>query len=202
MKQIVVIHGGDVFPTYDAYITYLRNFKIESLDFFRGKKGWKATLQETLGDAYEVLLPRMPNGSNAKYLEWKIWFEKLIPLLNDEVILVGHSLGALFLAKYLSEETFPKKIAATLLIAAPYDTDGERAIVEFVLPSSLAHLEGQGGKIFLYQSTDDPLVHFSELAKYQRALPHAQVRALEGRGHFLDKDHPVFPELVADIQSL
>lgn len=191
-----------MFPTYEEYLAYLKNFKIESLDFFRGKKGWKTTLQETLGDEYEVLLPRMPNGSNAKYLEWKIWFEKLIPFLEDGTILVGHSLGALFLAKYLAEEIFPKKITATFLVAAPYDTDGDRPLTEFVLPDSLRRFEEQGGKIFLYQSTDDPLVQFSELAKYQRALPHAQVRALEGRGHFLDKDHPIFPELVADIQSL
>jgi predicted alpha/beta hydrolase family esterase len=199
MKQVVAIHGGDAFSSYEAYLADLRQFVIESVDYFRAKKDWKANLQESLGNEHEVFLPQMPNKYNAKYEEWKIWFEKLIPFLNDEVILIGHSLGASFLAKYLSEERFPKKIAGTFLVSGPYDKDGERPIVEFVLPSSLTLLEEQGGKIFLYHSQDDPVVQFSELAKYQAALPHSHVTVLEDRRHVNQES---FPEIVADIKSL
>jgi len=152
-----------------------------------------------LGDTYEVLTPRMPNSNNAKYIEWKIWFEKLFPFLYGEVILVGHSLGASFLAKYLSEEQFPKKILATLLIAGPYDSDGDRPMVEFTLPNSLALFEEQGGTISLYHSKDDPVVAFSELSKYQKALPNAKITSFEDRRHFNQES---FPEIVIDIQSI
>jgi hypothetical protein len=199
MKQIVAIGGGNVFPTYEEYFSSLKDFIPESIEYFKESQDWKSSLQNTLGDAYEVLIPRMPNRNNAKYLEWKIWFEKIFPFLNDEVILVGHSLGASFLAKYLSEESFPKKIVATLLVAGPYDSDGQRAMVEFNLPDSLTLLAQQGGKIFLYHSKDDPVVSFSELAKYQEALPHAKARIFENRQHFNQES---FPELVSDIKSL
>ena len=199
MKQIVVIGGGDVFPSYDAYLSFLKNFKAENIDYFKETPNWKSSLQKVLGDEYEVLAPRMPNRSNAKYIEWKIWFEKLFPFLNDEVILVGHSLGASFLTKYLSEERFPKKILATLLVAGPYDSDGERQMVEFTLPDSLSLLEGQGGTIFLYHSKDDPVVVFSELAKYQKALPNAKINVFEDRKHF---NQVSFPEIVTDIQNI
>lgn len=140
----------------------------------------------------------MPNAQNARYFEWKLWFEKYIPLLNDEVILIGHSFGGSFLAKYLSEESFPKKIRATFIIAAPYDRDSEREVVEFVLPESLALLESQGGKIHLYHSKDDPVVDFSELQKYIDALPEATVKTFEDRGHF---NQETFPEIVEDIEA-
>ncbi|MGD0328779.1 MAG: alpha/beta hydrolase [Minisyncoccia bacterium] len=202
MKTIAVIHGGDEFPTYEAYLLFLRNFKVESVDYFKERKDWKTNLQAALGNEYEecnVLLPQMPNKKYAKYQEWKIWFEKLFPFLNDKVILIGHSLGASFLAKYLSEERFPKKILATFLVAGPYDTDDTGRLVEFALPGSLALFEQQGGKIFLYHSKDDPFVRFSEFAKYQKALPRAKVSIFKDRKHFNQES---FPELVTDIQSL
>jgi predicted alpha/beta hydrolase family esterase len=199
MRQVVAIHGGDAFPTYEEYLEDLRDFKIESIDYFKRQNDWKQNLQKTLGDGYEVILPRMPNSGNARYLDWKIWFEKLLPLLNNGIILIGHSLGASFLAKYLSEERVSKKILGTFLVSGPYDKDGERPIVEFVLPASLALLEEQGGKIFLYHSKDDPVVQFSELAKYKAALPHAHVTVLEDRQHVNQES---FPEIVADIKSL
>ena len=52
---------------------------------------------------------RLQYRTNARYEEWKIWFERMIPFLNDNVILVGHSLGGIFFVKYLSENLLPIK---------------------------------------------------------------------------------------------
>lgn len=197
MKQIIAIHGGDAFPTYDAYIAALTSYKVELGD--SDKRGWKANLYKDLDSGYEITLPRMPNANNAKYSEWKLWFEKYILLVEDGVVLIGHSLGGIFLAKFLAEEVFPKKIAGTFLVAAPYDEDGDRNIVEFVLPESLELLRKQGGRIHLYHSSDDPIVSFHELDKYHMALPEAIVRTFEDRGHF---DQEELPELVNAIKDL
>ncbi len=196
-KQVVVIHGGDSFSTYEEYISFLKDFEVD-LEYFKKRK-WKDSLQEKLGSAFEVIAPQMPNKFNAKYLEWKIWFEKLSGVLNEEVILVGHSLGGAFLAKYLSENQFSKIIQATFLVSAPYSIDGNRALVEFIPPSSLKNLEQHGGKIFLYHSKDDPIVPFSEYEIYKKALPKAEVRVFEDRGHFSSEE---FPEIIQDILSL
>ncbi len=197
MRQVVVIHGGDAFATYEEYFESLKSFVLE--DPCVRTKGWKSLLSEYLGPEYEIIAPRMPNAANAKYAEWKLWFEKHFPFLNDEVALVGHSLGASFLARYLSEETFPKRIAGTFLVAGPFSVDEGRQLVEFVPPPSLKKLEAQGGKVFLYHSKDDDVVSFGELAKYQTALPSATVRALDGRGHFIGDE---FLELVADLRTV
>lgn len=198
MRQIIVIHGGhSAHPTYDDYISYL---KAKKLDISRlNHKDWKATLQETLGLEYEVIQPHMPNKENAHYLEWKIWFEKFIPYMHDEVILIGHSLGGIFLAKYLSEEKFPKNILATLLVAAPFNTGRRGHIDEFALPESLDNFSAQSSRIILYQSKDDHVVNFTEVKKYQKALPEAKVNMFDDRGHFNQEQ---FPELVEDIKAL
>lgn len=198
MKQLVAIHGGDAFATYEEYLQFLKDYKIDDPTLASGK-GWKSGLQEALGAEFQIIAPQMPNKQNAKYLEWKIWFEKHIPYMSDGVILVGHSLGGSFLAKYLSEERFPKKIAATFLVAAPYSMDGDRNLVEFAQPASLALLAQQGGDILLYHSSDDPIVPFAELAKYESALPAAHARTFSDRGHFNQEE---FHELVADIRSI
>lgn len=200
MKQIIVIHGGDTFETHEEYLSFLKSFEIDFERFKSGGKDWKVTLSEELGEEFEVILPSMPSKTNAKYIEWKIWFEKLIPFLKDSVIFVGHSLGAIFLAKYLSENEFPKKIAATFLVAGPYDDkDFEESLADFVLPKDLEKLIGQGGKIYLYHSKDDPVVPFADLEKYKKSLPSAEVRIFEDREHFSQAD---FPELVEDIKGL
>ena len=200
MKQIIVIHGGDTFETHEEYLSFLKSFEIDFERFKSGRKDWKVTLSEELGEGFEVILPSMPSKTNAKYIEWKIWFEKLIPFFKDSVIFVGHSLGAIFLAKYLSENEFPKKIAATFLVAGPYDDkDFEESLADFVLPEDLEKLVGQGGKIYLYHSKDDPVVPFADLEKYKKSLPSAEVRIFEDREHFSQVD---FPELVEDIKGL
>lgn len=195
--QIWVIHGGETFSTYERFINHLREVVLDISKF--NKHGWKSRLQGNLGDMHEVLLPKMPNPDNAKYIEWKIWFEKFIPYVQGGAVLIGSSLGGVFLAKYLAEEAFPKKIKAVFLVAPPYDDNNNPDLADFAPPKNLGKFIQQSGHIFLYHSKDDPVVAFAELAKYQRALPNATVRIFEDRGHFNQK---VFPELAQDIKSL
>jgi len=197
-RQIIIIHGGGVFRTYKEYISFLKDYK---LDFQRLKlKGWKDNLPKRLGKDFEVVSPRMPNSMNASYKEWKIIFEKFFPFFKNHLILLGHSLGGIFLAKYLSENKFPKKIKATLLVAAPYDDKTAKDFLgDFKLPKKLDKFQQQGGRIFLYQSKDDPLVPFVDLEKYKKSLPKAKVTVFRNRGHFRQSN---FPEIVRDIKKL
>jgi len=142
----------------------------------------------------------MPSKYNAKYLEWCIWFDKVIPHLHDGVVLVGHSLGGIFLAKYLEEGSMPMQIKGTFLVAAPFEEcEPGESLADFALPERLEHFVAQAGKLFLYHSEDDPVVPFGALAKYKEKLPDATIRTFTDRGHFLG---PEFRELMVDIKSL
>ena len=197
-KQVILIHGGSTFDSYKNYLAFLNNLKIDLNRYKRTK--WSDSLRQELGNKFDVLLPKMPNPMNAKYDEWKILFKKIAFLLDNNVILIGHSLGAIFLVKYLSENKFPKKILATLLVSPPYDDEGmEESLGDFVLSKSLNKLNKHGGKIFIYQSKDDSVVPYSHLKKYKKVLPNASIREFKKRGHF---DQLKFPELIKDIKEL
>lgn len=196
--QIIALHGGE---TFDSYEEYLENLRESKLDFTRlMKKDWKNTLAGVLGSDFDVVLPQMPNKKNAKYLEWKIWFDKIIPFLEDGCILIGHSLGGIFFAKYLAEEMVPKKIKALFLISAPYDdADFEDSLADFILPAQFGKLTTQVNHVYLYHSPDDPVVPVADFYKYQKALPKAEGILLENRQHF---NQETFPEIVEKIISV
>jgi len=197
-QQIVYIHGGTTFDSHKEYISYLESKEIK-LERLKYSRDWKDNLAGDLGGDYEILNPRMPNGTNAKYSEWELWFKRIIPLLRNNVILIGHSLGGIFLAKYLSENKVGRKIKAAILVAAPYDDESDELLTEFKITGSLKKLSKQAEEIYLVQAKDDPVVPFAELGKYKKALPSAKTMILPTGGHF-NEEH--FPQMVKLLKSL
>lgn len=194
-KQIIVIGGGEAWDTHEEYIDYLENYEFTKEKFEKiASKRWKDNLQKDLGSDFQVVKPSMPSARNAKYNEWVIWFEKLFPYLNKEVILVGHSLGAMFLVKYISENALPISIKQLHLVAGAICTKGG-----FGFGKSLEKIENQCKNIFIYHSTDDPVVDFEEGLQYKKMLPSATFVQFEDRNHFLQEE---FPEIIENIKKI
>lgn len=197
VSQVIFIHGGETFDSYEQYFAALAQWIFDPNK--DDKKRWKHRLAGELAPI-PVIAPAMPNKYNAKYREWKLWFEKVIPHAKDDVVLIGHSLGGVFLAKYLAENTFPVRIRGTFLIAAPYrDNLPEYVLADFMLPESLEQLAAQAGALHLYHSEDDPVVPFTDLAQYVEKLPSATVHTFTDRGHFMQEE---FPEIIEEIRAL
>lgn len=197
-KQIVLIHGGHAEDTREDFLELLKNKEVDP-GSFKTRPDWKLDVEKKLEGEYEVFLPKMPNGHWARYVEWKAWFGRMFEFLEDDVVLVGHSLGGLFLAKYLSENSFPKKISSLHLVAAPYEgKDGKHAKnANFYITESLEKLSGQVEDIYLYHSKDDDVVPFSDLEEYKKRLPKVHAMIFENKGHFND---PEFPELMENLK--
>lgn len=197
MKQVVFIHGGTTFYEYRDYLNYLRSKPVRISRLTR-QRLWFDRLQEDLGDDFQVLAPVMPNGTNANYDEWAIWFGRIAEVVDDNVILVGHSMGGIFLAKYLSEHDFPKKIRATLLVAAPYEDETREDLASFKITGGLEKFAGQGGDVIFYHGTDD-IVPLSELKLYKKSVPKAETHELSAQDHFVRE---AFPEIIETIKGL
>lgn len=196
--QVLIIHGGTSFDNVDDYLDFIHTRDI-SLHSLECTYDWKASLPHEFPNI-DVLQPRMPNSTNARYAEWAAWFERCSEFVDNGVILVGHSLGGIFLAKYLSHNQFPKTIRATILVAAPFDTvSTKESLHDFELPNSLELLKTQGGEIYIIHSDDDPIVPVGEVDKYKRFLTDAEKMILQDRQHF---DQETFPELYSLIESL
>lgn len=199
MKQLIMIHGGNVFCTEDDFYVYLQEKKYNP---FEEKKYRSDRLSNKLKEQYQIAKPLMPNNKNASYKAWKIWFEKALPYLNDEdLIIAGNSLWAMFLIKYLGENTFPKKIKQLHLIAGVFDesdmSDEEKYAWDFAYsPEIIPNIEKQVESIFLYHSKDDPSVPYSHAEKIKAYLPKAKFVTFTDRGHFSQAE---FPELLENI---
>ena len=148
-----------------------------------------ASLQNALGSAYEVRYPKMPLEESAGYSDWKAQIATELPALDDEAILVTHSVGGSILLKYLSEERVEKSISGLFLLATPYFGGDENwDYPEMNLTQDFATKLPAIPRIFLYHSRDDEVVPFAHLALYAAKLPRAIVRIFDGRGHQFGND--------------
>lgn len=195
--QILYIHGGMTFKNRKDYLHFIKNRKIS----VEKKKRWaEEYLDKELGYKFEVIRPRMPLQDNAAYEDWKIHFEKYIPYLRDNVILIGGSLGGIFLAKYLSENKFPKKILSTYLVCPPFDDTcfTEDLVGGFKLKNDLSLLEKNSKNLTLLFSKDDDDVPIEHAQKYRNKLKNANIIIYKSKnGHF---NISKFPEIVKMIK--
>ena len=196
--QIFIVHGGTTFKNREDYLDFLKN---RSVSIEKKRKWRKQYLDEELGDDFKIIRPRMPLKENARYEDWKIHFERHIPHLEDNLILIGISLGGIFLAKYLSENEFPKKILSTYLIAPPFDNEGieEDLVGGFELGEDLSKMEENCNNTTLIFSKDDEVVPISHASKYKEKLENSNFEIYESKnGHFRI---PEFPEIVKMIRE-
>lgn len=200
-KQVIFVHGGSAYSNYEGFLNDLRTRPLRDLPGTAKRERWTDRLAEDLGDGFEVFQPRMPNSQNAKYLEWKLWFERYLALVTNEVILVGWSQGGYFLAKYLTEEVLEKPVAAVYLLAAPFKPDdfGGEDGGDFAFDATkLEALTVRCGRVVIMHSKDDLVVPYSHSENYRKALPGATFVTFSDKGHFLMAD---FPELIEILKA-
>ncbi len=201
-QQVVYIHGGHTYSSYDEYWKDLNEHSIRDIHN-EPSFWWSKKLRENLGTDYEIFTPDMPNKQNAQYKEWKVWFERHAEHLRDGVILVGWSLGGIFLAKYLSENKLPVKIKCLFLLAAPYEIselkERENLTSFDYEKDRFNNVISQSEKLVILHSKDDFIVPYSHAEKYAKSLSEAEFVTFEDKNHFLVEE---FPELISKIKAL
>ncbi len=198
-RQILMVHGGMTFKNKKDYLKFLKTRDVSTKKRIRWADDY---FDKELGRKFEIIKPRMPLQDYSKYDEWKIHFERHFPLLRNNIILIGSSLGGTFLARYLSENKFPKKILATYLICAPFDntTVGEDLVGGFKLKSDLSLLEKNSKNLTLMFSKDDGVVPVDHAEKYRKKLKNANIIIYKSKnGHF---NISKFPEIIKMIKNL
>ena len=157
-----------------------------------------ASLRQALGNAYTVHYPRLSDDSSPDFGRIK-QIGKEISLVKDEIILVGHSLGASMLLKYLSENEVKKKIAGIFLISTPFWSGQEDWKQGLKLHEDFPDKLPKNVPVFLYHCRDDEEVPFEHLSLYAQKLPRAIVREVGSGGHQLNNNLSL---VAKDIKSL
>ena len=156
-------------------------------------------LRKELSDLYEIHFPLIEDPEAPTYAMWKELFSTELEILNQPLILIGHSLGGSMLLKYLLEERHDIKVSALLLVASPYWGKNGWDVEEFALNENIEMKLKDIEKIYLYHSKEDDTVPFEHSIIYNNMLPNSTIRAIDGTDHvFADG----LSELVDDIKSI
>jgi predicted alpha/beta hydrolase family esterase len=196
--QIFYIHGGVTFKNRKDYLQFLKNRTVS----IEKKAGWNDVyLDKKLGNSFQIIRPRMPLQDNAKYKDWEMYFKRFFPKLRNNIILIGQSLGGIFLAKYLSENKFPKKILSAYLVCPPFDNTlpNEDLVGGFKLKSDLSMMKKNSKKLNLLFSKNDDVVPVSHAKKYATKLKNTNIVIYKHiKGHFQVSE---FPEIIDMIKE-
>ena len=172
MKKVYIIHGWDGNP--DEPLFQWLKWNLEK-------------------DGYQVTVPAMPEPDVPKI---ETWIGKLQEIIepNKETIIVGHSIGAQAVLRYL--ETLPEgvKVAGLVLIAPWMELDDEtikeegeevreiaRPWVE--TPINFEKVRTHIGQAVAIFSDDDPFVPLSNRELFEKGL-NAKTFVEHEKGHF------------------
>lgn len=189
MSTVLYIGGGMTFPDHSSFLEYLgaREMSLEQSPI------WKDTLAQDL-DRPVYSVP-MPCKENASYDAWSVTFERYLELFEGAFVLVGFSLGAIFLAKYLSENDISGRVEKVVLVAPPFDDtlSSEPLTNGFVL-GDLSALSAYDVTMFF--STTDTVVPIEHADKFRSAAPSAKIVVLDASDHFIQESFPEVLEVL------
>src|SRR5690606_22645493 len=142
-----------------------------------------SSLRQALDSSYRVVYPHMPASFEATLADWTAPIALELAALAGPVTLVGHSVGATVLLKYLLDAQ-PARIASVHLLAAPFwGADDFWTWPEAALPADAAAKLANLPQLFLYHAEDDEVVPYAQLELYAQLLPAARPRRLAQGGH-------------------
>jgi predicted alpha/beta hydrolase family esterase len=189
MKTAILIHGWpDKKEYFDPSLPSSSN------------RHWLPWLQQQLSiNGILAQTPEMPEAWEPRYEKWKETFEQFD--VNENTTLVGHSCGAGFLIRWLSENK--TKVGPVMLVAPWLDPGHEERVhvadfFDFVIDPALSD-RTDGVSIFI--SEDDEPAMLKSVEMLEKTLKGCRTIGFKGRGHFVTESmkNDEFPELLKEI---
>ena len=140
----------------------------------------------------------MPNEDDPSFATWKTALETEFAKLDDDAILVGHSIGGTILVNALAQAPSKRRFRAIFLIAAPFVGEGGWPSDDMNPAPDLGARLPHGVPVYIYHGLADETAPPSHAKLYARAIPQAQVHRLPDRDHQLNND---LSEIAATIKS-
>ena len=164
---------------------------------------WLKGQLEKLG--YEVFVPKFPTPKNQKLEVWMEIFDKYEESLDENSILIGHSIGCAFILSVL--EKLEIKIKAAFLVAGflgPLGNEFYDSISKTFTKKEFdwQKIKNNCDKFFVYHADNDPHVPLSkgeEIAEKTQGT----LKIIKNAGHFNEKSgYKKFELLLEDIKKI
>ncbi len=171
-KRIFIVHGWDGSPQSD----------------------WMPWARKALSEkGFEVHIPAMPDSPNPKIEKWVPFLAKEIGEAKESDILIGHSIGAQTILRYL--ETLPKdkKVNKVIFIAGwqtltdeatPTEKERKLAKIWTETPIDFEYVKSKANSFICVFSDNDPDVPYEENAKVYKEKLGAKIILEHEMGHF------------------
>ena len=151
VKHVTFFHGGGTEADYEADAKLVDS------------------LQLKLGPGYLIRYPLLPNDGTSD-LGRRKQISAEISASHDDVIVVGHSLGASMVLACLSEMKIDKKVAAIFLLATPFWSGDEDWVEAFKLQPDFANNLSENTP-YIYHGRDyDSAIHQLSVIEAKRWL--------------------------------
>ncbi len=187
MKNAIIIHGK---PSKEVY--YSDQFPSSS------NFAWIPWIQKQLIiKDIKADTPEMPHSYKPDYKIWSTEFERFN--INKETILIGHSAGAGFIVRWLSENT-KIEVSKIILVAPsidPYKTS-ETGFCDFTISPDLIKRTGQ---FTIFTSDNDSEQINKSVSILNENIQNIDIIIIKGMGHFIPSDMGTdkFPELLEQV---
>ncbi len=140
-----------------------------------------------------------PNSQNPKYEDWKNYFEKNVKNIWPQDIFIGHSLGAGFIQRYLSENS--AKLDQIILVAPTVNDCGIEEIKNFFSTDfDYEKIKKSANKITIIASDNDPFIKVKDVQNLAKKLG-AELILLKNREHLSNHEFPELYEILDNIQK-
>ncbi len=183
MKTAIILHG---MPSREEY------FNLESAA--QSNKHWLPWIQRQLIlKGILAQTPELPEPYEPNYKKWCSVFEQFH--IDEETILIGHSCGAGFLVRWLSENKV--KVGKVALVAPwvnPATKKTSPGFFEFKIDSDMVE-RTKGLGLFISNDDDSEIQESIKLLK--KTIQGVDLQELTSKGHFTMRDMKTdqFPEL-------
>lgn len=138
MKRAILIHLYEGYPEYSWYPETKR--RLEELGF-------------------KVEIPSMPNPNSPKLHKWIMVLKKMIQKPDENMFLIGHSIGAVTILRHLENLHQDEKVGGVVLVAGFTDDMGYEVFSNFFTsPLRLESIKNKAKSFTIIVSDDDPYV--------------------------------------------
>ena len=141
-----------------------------------------------------VEVPAMPNAAEPKINAWVSQLKRSIGITDDELVLIGHSIGCQTIMRYLAESP-SVNVKRVIFVAGWFalenlENEEVKAIAKPWLtePIGFKKIKEKTRNITVFLSTNDPYGCVKENKRLFEEKLNAKVIIEENKGHFLAED--------------
>ena len=162
--------------------------------------GFFPWLEGALRDAgHEVVVPALPDAEAPDPEEWTKFLLEEVGAIDDETILVGHSLGAVAALRFLEAAEARSTPKGCVLVSPPWMIKSETFQGFFLSELDYDVLMWKASRFVVIHSHDDPTIPFDHAEKYAKVLHAKLIERNEGEGHFRGERYPVIFDAIDTV---